>query len=73
MGQNLNWLVGRPKYLNSEQLDELKMGIDEQAFGTEKTNKQAEKKHKQKTYGRSFEDKPGRQQSMFDDLEDNKS
>ena len=68
LGQNLNWLVGRPKYLNSEQLDDLQLEIAEQKVGSEQKNVKAEKKHKRKTYGRSFENTSERQQSMFDDL-----
>lgn len=73
LGQGLNWLVGRPKYLNSDQLDDLQLEIDEQSFGSEQTNKQAEKKHKRKTYGRSFENTVETQKSMFDDLENDGS
>lgn len=69
-GQNLNWLVGRPKYLNSEELDALQNEIAEQERDKENNNKKAEKKHKRKTYGRSFEDVSNKQTSMFDDLED---
>lgn len=69
-GQNLNWLVGRPKYLNSEELDLFQSEIAEQETDKENNNKKAEKKHKRKTYGRSFEDASNEQTSMFDDLED---
>ena len=70
LGQNLNWLVGRPRYPNSEQLDDLELEISEQETSPREANKTAEKKHKRKTYGRSFENSAERQPSMFEDTED---
>ena len=65
LGQDINWLVGRPKYPNTEELDELKFEIDTQEFKSIEKNKDAEKKHKRKTYGRSFENNDAQQQSLF--------
>lgn len=70
LGQDLNWLVGRAKYPSSEQLNELQIEISEQQLGAKDTNKDAEKKHKRKTFGRSFEIKKVEQQSMFDKLDE---
>lgn len=69
LGQNINWLVGRPKYPNTEELEGLRQQFDAQETSPKEKNKDAEKKHKRKTYGRSFENGGVPRQAMFEGIE----
>lgn len=66
LGQDINWLVGQPKYPNTEELEELKQQIDAEETVKTKKNKEGKKKHNRKTFGRSIEDKQVKQEVMFD-------
>lgn len=64
-GQNINWLVGRPKYPNTEELLDLQEKINTPILSSEKSNKNAESKNKRQTYGRAIDNKPEEQQALF--------
>ena len=62
-GQDLNWLVGRPVFPSSDELDELRLQVAEAPKATDKDK--AEKKHKRKTYGRGLGTIEPTQTDMF--------
>lgn len=69
-GQDLNWLVGRPNYLTSDELDkyrELKLQAQDENL-SEDDRQKAENKHKKETYGRGAGKTPGEQDDLFLDF-----
>ena len=64
-----NWLVGRAKYLNGEELDILNKEISESKNKEKEITSKNEVKHKRKTYGRNVEKDKFKQKSMFESFE----
>lgn len=64
-GQGLNWLVGRPAYMNSNELDEYRLEKSrEPEIDVDDLDKiRAERQHKQASYGRAAGKKPEAVQS----------
>lgn len=58
-GQDLNWLVGRPSFMKSEELEHYRAEKEAEAERRQNDGgasaKKAEAKHKKKTYGRSVQ------------------